>query len=106
MVEPFLSEGDFARLTGAILCLKSEAEVRAFLTDICTVKEIQDISLRLSVAYALHQGMNYTDIAKKTGASSATISRVSRCLRYGDNGYRLVLERCGDEPAANAQEAQ
>jgi len=93
MTESFISDEEFSQLTKAILSLKTESEVKSFLTDICTVKEIQEIAMRLTVARELHHGKNYVEIGEKTGASSATISRVSRCLRYGNNGYRLVFAR-------------
>lgn len=99
MTESFISDKEFSQLTKAILSLKTESEVKSFLTDICTVKEIQEIAMRLSVARELYHGKNYVEIGETTGASSATISRVSRCLRYGNNGYRQVLARLdGDVP--------
>ena len=61
--------------------------------DICTVSEIKAMAQRLEVAKMLRQGYTYIDIAKKTGASTATISRVNRCLVYGADGYRTILER-------------
>ncbi|MBQ9778517.1 MAG: hypothetical protein IJW22_06290, partial [Clostridia bacterium] len=64
------------RLIAALLDLKSEADCRAFLEDICTIKELQDISQRLEVAFMLDEGKNYQEISKATGASTATISRV------------------------------
>ena len=79
-------------LCKAILSLTTEQEVLAFLEDICTIKEIQDISQRLTVAQMLSQGISYTTICKETGASTATISRVNRCLQYGDGGYSQALQ--------------
>ncbi len=80
------------RLIAALLDLKSEADCRAFLEDICTIKELQDISQRLEVAFMLDEGKNYQEISKATGASTATISRVKKCLVYGSGGYRQALD--------------
>ena len=77
----------------AILSLKNEEECAAFFEDICTIKEIQDLSQRLQVASMLNQGEKYQSIEQTTGASTATISRVNKCLVYGSGGYRTVLER-------------
>ena len=77
----------------ALLTLKTEEECIAFLEDICTIKEIQDISQRLVVARMLNEGEKYQNIEKETGASTATISRVNKCLAYGSGGYKTVLER-------------
>ena len=83
-------------LCKAILSLKTKEECYAFLEDICTIKEIQDISQRLAVAQMLSQGISYTTICKETGASTATISRVSRCYEYGSGGYKNVIGRLKD----------
>ena len=77
----------------AIVAIKNEEECRAFFEDICTIKELQDISQRLDVAVMLDAGKNYQEISKTTGASTATISRVKKCLVYGSGGYRTALER-------------
>lgn len=77
----------------AILSLDSEEECAAFFEDICTVKEIQDLSQRLQVAAMLNRGEKYQAIEQTTGASTATISRVNKCLVYGSGGYRAVLEK-------------
>ena len=82
-------------LCEALLTLKSREECYAFLEDVCTIKEILDISQRLAVAKLLDQGLSYSAISRQTGASTATISRVSRCYEYGSGGYRTVLDRCG-----------
>lgn len=84
-------------LCEALLTLETKEECYAFLEDICTIKEIQDLSQRLSVAKLLGQGISYTSICKETGASTATISRVSKCCEYGTGGYRTVIERMGKE---------
>ena len=77
----------------AILTLKSVEECERFLIDAFTIKEIQEISQRYEVARQLREGRVYTEIAKSTGASTATISRVNKCLQYGEGGYELVLSR-------------
>lgn len=76
----------------AILSLKTPEECDAFFSDLCTVREVADLSARLEVARLLSIGTNYTDIGNITGASSATISRVSKCLAGKTGGYRLVLD--------------
>ena len=84
-------------LCQAILSLKTKEECVAFLEDICTIKEIQDISQRLAVARMLSQRISYTTICRETGASTATISRVSRCYEYGAGGYKTVIARLDKE---------
>ena len=81
----------------AILSLKTEEECRAFLEDLMTGKEIQDCSQRILVARMLREKLVYSRIARDTGASTATISRVNRCCAYGAGGYRTVLERLEGE---------
>lgn len=83
------------RLFDAILTLKDKEECYSFFEDICTIKEIQDLAQRLDVAVKLNDGLPYSEIAKKTGASTATISRVNKCLSYGSGGYKLILGRLG-----------
>lgn len=80
-------------LCAAILALESVEECERFLTDAFTIKEIREISQRYEVARQLREGRVYTEIAKSTGASTATISRVNKCLQYGEGGYELVLSR-------------
>lgn len=77
----------------AILEIKSVDECKKFFEDICTIKEIESIAQRLEVAKMLRKGETYTAIVSKTSASTATISRVNRCLTYGDGGYNIVLDR-------------
>lgn len=81
------------RLFEAILNLETIDDCYRFFEDVCTIKEIRDISQRLSIAALLHQGMNYQAIAQRVDASSATISRVNRCLNYGSGGYREALQK-------------
>ena len=90
MKQPIEEARDLFR---AILSLDSEEECAAFFEDLCTVKEIQDLSQRLQVAAMLNGGEKYQTIEQATGASTATISRVNKCLVYGSGGYRLVLDK-------------
>ncbi|SCY72269.1 YerC/YecD family TrpR-related protein [Alkaliphilus peptidifermentans] len=81
----------------AILRLESIEECYRFFEDVCTIKELQSISQRLEVAKLLKAGKTYSDIEEVTGASTATISRVNRCLHYGADGYKLILQRLEEE---------
>ena len=80
-------------LLRAFLSLETEAECQAFLEDLLTTKELLDISQRLMVAQLLDRQLVYSEIAKETGASSATISRGNRCYAFGAGGYTTVLPR-------------
>lgn len=80
-------------LFDAILCLKTREECYRFFEDLCTVNELLSLSQRFEVAAMLKQKKTYLEIAEKTGASTATISRVNRSLNYGNDGYEMVLER-------------
>ena len=80
-------------LCEALLSLETKDEIYAFLEDVCTIKEALDISQRLSLAKMLDEGISYAKITASTGASTATISRVSKCLEYGTGGYKIVIER-------------
>ena len=80
-------------LFAAIRSLKTDEECYSFFEDLCTVSEIKEMSKRLLAARLLSENCIYSDIAKKTGLSTATISRVNRCLKYGNDGYQTVLER-------------
>lgn len=84
---------NLSTLVKAVLCLKNENEAMSFLCDLCTIKELKEMSSRLEIASLLKNGFVYNDIAEKTGTSTTTISRVNRALVYGDGGYELVLER-------------
>ena len=92
-----IRQADRDALCRAILSLQSVEECAAFLEDICTIREMQDLTQRYAVAVLLDAGKNYQDVSRETGASTATISRVSRCLNYGSQGYRTVLDRRGEE---------
>ncbi len=79
-------------LFAAIRSLQTEEECYNFFEDLCTVSEIKEMSKRLLAARLLSENCIYSDIAKKTGLSTATISRVNRCLKYGNDGYQTVLD--------------
>ena len=85
------------RLYKAILTLETEEECYNFFQDLCTVSELRSMEQRYEVATLLEQGLIYNDILEKTGASSATISRVNRSLQYGKDGYAVVFERLAKE---------
>lgn len=77
----------------AILSLQNIEECYKFFEDLCTISELKAMAQRLQVAKMLKEHYVYNDIVAKTGASTATISRVNRCLNYGADGYKMVLER-------------
>jgi len=85
------------QLFRAILALKSVDECYEFFEDICTIQEMKAISARLEVARMLKAGDIYEDIVQKTGASTATISRIKRCLVYGSGGYEKILSRMAEK---------
>ena len=82
-----------AALYEALLTLKTPEECYEFFTDLCTVSEQMAMEQRFEVATLLDRGSIYTEVLEKTGVSSATVSRVKRCLNYGAGGYRRVLDR-------------
>ncbi len=82
----------------AILSLKDKEECYTFFEDICTVNELLSLSQRFEVAYMLRAKKTYLEIAEKTGASTATISRVNRSLNYGNDGYDMVFGRISELP--------
>ena len=81
------------RLFAAVLKLKTVEECYLFFEDICTIKEVDEMARRLDVAKYLSEGKNYQEISTLTGASTATISRVNKCLMYGGGGYATVLDK-------------
>ncbi|MCL2696586.1 MAG: YerC/YecD family TrpR-related protein [Oscillospiraceae bacterium] len=83
----------------AVLKLENVEECYAFFEDICTVQELKSIAQRLKVAKLLTEKHVYNYIVGETGASTATISRVNRTLGYGNDGYKLILERLGESGA-------
>ena len=80
-------------LFDAILCLENREECYSFFEDLCTVNELLSLSQRFEVASMLKAGNTYMEIAEKTGASTATISRVNRTLNYGNDGYEMIFSR-------------
>lgn len=84
-------------LFDGILCLQTKEECYHFFEDLCTVNELLSLSQRFEVASMLRDHCTYLEIAEKTGASTATISRVNRSLNYGDDGYELIFERLDDQ---------
>ena len=89
----------------AILQLKDEQECYDFFQDLCTISELRAMEQRFEVASLLYQGMIYNDILERTGASSATISRVNRSLNYGNDGYDMVFARVKEQEEAEKTEA-
>lgn len=80
-------------LADALVTLRTPDEALSFLRDLCTVNELKELAQRWHVARLLDDGVSYHEISGQTGASSATISRVGQWLRYGRDGYRLVIDR-------------
>ena len=85
------------RLFSALLRLSTLDECYALFEDLCTIREIRDLSQRFEVAAMLGEGKSYQEIAKKTGASTATICRVNKCLMYGSGGYRAALSASSED---------
>ncbi len=83
-------------LFDAILALRNREECYRLFEDLCTVSEIKSLAQRLHIATLLYEGKTYTEIIENTGVSTATISRVNRCLEYGADGYNTVLKRLDD----------
>ena len=96
-MKPFHNK-DMDFLFRGILTLQTKEECYAFFEDICTVKELQAMAQRFWVAAQLRDNKNYQEIQASTGASSATISRVNKCLLYGDGGYATALQRLEEKP--------
>ena len=81
----------------AILQLKTLEDCQNFFEDLCSIKELRELSGRFDVALLLSRNKSYAEISQKTGASTATICRVNKCLNYGSDGYRTVIERMNKE---------
>jgi TrpR-related protein YerC/YecD len=95
------------QLFKAILLLENEEECYQFFEDICTIGEIKALAQRLEVARMVQAGYIYDDIVARTGASTATISRVKRCLLYGADGYKIALARFGAiDPAVTKEKTK
>src|SRR3954453_5295667 len=84
----------------AILRLRTPEEAEAFFRDLCTLGELHDIAQRWAVVRMLEAGMHYAEISRRTGASTATITRINSWLQHGEGGYRLMLDRLAEEDAA------
>ena len=97
MYESKMKSEETDHLFQAILCLQSVEECYRFFDDLCTFGEIQAMSQRLEVAKMLREGKTFSQISAETGVSSATITRVNKCLSYASNGYQTVLDRCEKE---------
>lgn len=100
MSEQRLRTPEVEKLLHALLSLETPDEAYALLQDLCTVREIQEMAQRLHVARLLAAGEHYTAIQEATGASATTISRVSKALNYGADGYKCVLGRLADAAEA------
>ena len=88
-----IRSADLQRLFETVIKLNSIEQCAAFFEDICTINEVQDMAQRFDVALMLDEGRNYQTIAKEANVSTATISRVSRCLNYGSGGYRSAIDK-------------
>ena len=86
-------------LCRALLGMKTAEECRSFLEDICTIQEIEAMAQRLDVARYLRQGMSYSRVNQLTGASTATICRVGKCVNYGSGGFKLAIDRLEEAEA-------
>ncbi len=91
------------RLLDGILSLQNREEAYRFFEDLCTVNELESLGQRFEVAGMLREDRTYQDIGQTTGASTATISRVNRCLNYGTDGYVMVLDRMSNENQRSGQ---
>lgn len=87
------------QLGRALLLVENEEEFYKLFEDLCTISEIKALAQRLEVAKMLDENHTYEEIVEKTGASTATISRVKRCLSYGADGYRIILDRLKEKEA-------
>ena len=95
-IEKMFERGDVEQLVRSVLLLENEEDVRAFLTDLCTPREICDFAQRLQVARYLDEGEPYGEVQARTGASSTTVSRVSKALNGEYGGYRKILIKLED----------
>ncbi|MGB9679106.1 MAG: YerC/YecD family TrpR-related protein [Thermoanaerobacteraceae bacterium] len=97
MYESKIKDEHVDKLFEAILMLKDMEECYRFFEDIATINEVKSLAQRLEVAKMLRDKRTYIEIAEKTGASTATISRVNRALNYGANGYKIILDRLSEK---------
>ncbi|HEY3425503.1 MAG TPA: YerC/YecD family TrpR-related protein [Negativicutes bacterium] len=103
-VNPKLKDNLTDQLFKAILLLENEEECYQFFEDICTISELKAMVQRLEVARMLKHGHTYDEIVERTGASTATISRIKRCLNYGADGYKIILARIDGDDTADQKE--
>ena len=97
MFESKIKNAQTDLLVKAILSLQTDEECYRLFDDLCTIHEVQALAQRIEVARLLRERITYHDIAERTGASTATISRVNRCLTSGADGYNTVLDRMEKE---------
>ncbi|MEC1259807.1 YerC/YecD family TrpR-related protein [Bacillus swezeyi] len=97
-----LRRRELDQLFQSILSLKDLEECYRFFDDLCTINEIQSLAQRLEVARMLRDGNTYHKIETETGASTATISRVKRCLNYGNDAYTLALDRVNEKESESS----
>ena len=97
MINPKLKDDLTDQLCETVLLLRGVEECYQFFEDICTINEIYSIAQRLRVAKLLSEKKTYMEIAQETNASTATISRINKCLVYGADGYKRVLERLSEK---------
>lgn len=98
------NDPSFETLLRALAGMEQIEDYRAFLEDLCTIKELQEMSQRFETAALLQQGLSYQEINARVGASTATICRVNRCLHYGSGGYGIALEKANKESVSNGKE--
>lgn len=92
---------DADALLDALLALEDRSEAAAFLRDLCTLGELRDLAQRWAVARLLDGGLHYSEISRRTGASTATITRIASWLHHGEGGYARALERARERDAAS-----
>lgn len=100
-IEKMFEQADVEQLVRAVSLLEGDDEIRAFLTDLCTPREICDFAQRLQVARYLDEGEPYVEVQARTGASSTTVSRVSKALNGDWGGYRSILIKLEDAAATD-----
>lgn len=95
-IESMFAREDVSQLVRAFSLVEGEEEIKAFLTDLCTPREVCDLAQRLEVARGLDEGSSYLEVQSQTGASSTTVSRVSKALNGEYGGYRRIIVRLED----------
>lgn len=100
-MESKIKDESLDRLFKGILTLENIEECYAFFEDLCTIPELKEMSRRMVAARMLRDNTVYSEIAEKTGLSTATISRVNRALKYGNDGYKMVLDRMESDENEN-----